>query len=150
MGRAASQVRVMGPLLPFAAGFREELARRGYTPLSADNQVRLLAHASRWLAARGLGAAEFTPERAGAFLRSRRGAGYAGWCSERGLAPLLGYLRVLGVVPLASGPALVTDVDVLAGRYCAYLAAERGLVASTVGYYAAEALGRSAFSGQLN
>jgi integrase/recombinase XerD len=79
---AASRVRVAGPLAPFAAGFAEELARLGYTPLSASNQMRVLAHASRWLQAQGLEAGEFTPERAGVLLRARRAEGYTCWLSE--------------------------------------------------------------------
>ena len=52
-----SRVRVTGPLTPFAEGFAAELARQGYTRNSAADQVRLLAHLSRWLAAHGLDAA---------------------------------------------------------------------------------------------
>ncbi len=42
---------VIGPLAEHADGFRAELARLGYTPLSAASQLRLAAHLSRWLAA---------------------------------------------------------------------------------------------------
>jgi integrase/recombinase XerD len=139
MGRAVSRVRVAGPLAPFAAGFARDLAGRGYTPLSAANQVRVLAHASRWLQMQQLEAGEFTPEVAELFLRARRAEGYTCWLSGRGLAPLLGYLRGAGVVP---GPACTpscTAADVLLRRYRAYLVSERGLAASTVGYYLAEA-----------
>ena len=38
-----SRVRVSGPLAGFAGGFAAYLAGAGYTPLSAVNQVRLLA-----------------------------------------------------------------------------------------------------------
>jgi len=139
MGRAVSRVRVAGPLAPFAAGFARDLAGRGYTPLSAANQVRVLAHASRWLQAQGLGAGEFTPERVGLFLQARRAAGYTCWLSERGLAPLLGYLRSAGVVPGPARAARPGAAELLLERYRAYLVAERGLAASTVGYYLAEA-----------
>ena len=66
---------------------------------------------------------------------ARREAGYYVWLSQRGLAPLLAYLRAAGVVPgpepcPAPGPA-----DVLLGRYRRYLEAERGLSASTVRMY---------------
>jgi hypothetical protein len=44
--------RVRGPLAPYAEGFRSELERLGYTPLTAATHVRLLAHLSRWLARR--------------------------------------------------------------------------------------------------
>jgi integrase/recombinase XerD len=139
MGRTPSRVEVAGPLAPFAAGFSEELGRLGYTRLSAANQVRVLAHASRWLAAQGLQAGEFTPERAVLFLQDRRAGGYTCWLSERGLAPLLDYLRSTGAVLVAADPVPCTPADVLLGRYRAYLVSERGLAAGTVGYYLAEA-----------
>ena len=41
--------RVRGPLAPYAEGFRVELGRLGYTPLTAATHVRLLAP-SEWLA----------------------------------------------------------------------------------------------------
>ena len=37
------------------AGFRRELERQGYTPNSASTSCSLMAHASRWLEAQGLG-----------------------------------------------------------------------------------------------
>ena len=99
-----SRVRVRGPLAEHAAGFAGFLAEAGYTPLSAANQVRVLAHLSRWLEGCGLGPGELTGERLGEFLAVRREAGYTCWLSERGLAPLTTFLRGLGVVP-AAGPA---------------------------------------------
>lgn len=43
-------VRMTGPLAPYARGFAGELARLGFTELSAGGQLRLVAHLSRWLA----------------------------------------------------------------------------------------------------
>src|ERR1017187_1244305 len=94
-----SRVRVSGPLAEHAAGFAVHLAGAGYTPLSAANQVRLLAHLSRWLEDRGLAPGELTGQRVQEFLAARRAAGYTCRLSERGLAPLLDCLRGLGVVP---------------------------------------------------
>lgn len=128
-------VRVGGSLEPHARGFAEELARQGYTSLSAANQLRLLAHLSRWLAAVGLSAGELTADRVEEFLAERCRLGYTAWCSARGLAPLLGYLRGIGVVPSATSPAPVGLVEVLLARYATYLLAERGLAAGTVGNY---------------
>jgi hypothetical protein len=48
-----SWARVRGPLAPYAGGFRVELERLGYTPLTAATHVRLMAHLSRWLAHKG-------------------------------------------------------------------------------------------------
>jgi integrase/recombinase XerD len=50
-----SNVRVVGPLAPFAARLADRLRAIGYTPLSSVNQLRLTAHLSRWLDARQLG-----------------------------------------------------------------------------------------------
>lgn len=130
-----SRVRVSGPPAEFAGGFGSYLAGAGYTPLSAANQVRVLAHLSRWLEDRRLGPAELTGRRVQEFLAARRAAGYTCWLSERGLVPLLEFLRGLGVVPGADHRVPVAAVDVLLDRYGSYLAGERGLVASTVRYY---------------
>ncbi len=136
-----SRVRVSGPLAEYAAGFAAYLAGAGYTPLSAANQVRLLAHLSRWLEDRGLAPGELTGQRVQEFLAARRAAGYTCRLSARGLAPLLGCLRGLGVVPEPAGPVPAAAVDVLLDRYRSYLAVERGLAGSTVRYYLEEARG---------
>jgi integrase/recombinase XerD len=136
-----SRVRVSGPLEEYAAGFAVYLAGAGYTPLSAANQVRVLAHLSRWMESRGLGAGELAGPRVREFLAARRAAGYTCWLSERGVAPLLGFLRGLGVVPEPERPVPVAAVDVLLDRYRGYLAVERGLAAWTVRYYLDEARG---------
>src|SRR3954451_5000696 len=106
MGGNPSRVRVTGPLEAYAPGFRSELARVGYTENATADQLRLLAHVSRWLAAEGLGAAELTPALGDVFLTTRRAAGYTLWLSRRGLKPLMEYLRELGAVP-PPGPVAV-------------------------------------------
>ena len=95
--RGPSVVRVEGPLAPFAPGFGARLLERGYAPSSAEDQLRLMAHLSRWLAEQRQEPAALTPEMVGRFLGARR-AGYVRLTSRRALAPLLDYLRGLGVV----------------------------------------------------
>ncbi len=144
-----SRVRVTGPLAGYADGFAARLADLGFTPLSAANQLRVMARLSRWLTARQLGLAELTAAQAREFLADCRARGYTCWLSERGLAPLLGYLRGAGVVPPAGGRPPATAVELLLDCYRAWLAGERGLAASTIGCYLAEArlfLGRVAGS----
>ncbi len=46
---------VTGPLAGYAGGFRAELARLGYTPLTAASQRRLVAHLPSAGACSGLG-----------------------------------------------------------------------------------------------
>jgi integrase/recombinase XerD len=136
-----SRVRVSGPLAEHAAGFAVFLGETGYTPLSAANQVRLLAHLSRWMQSRGLDPGELDGQRARDFVAARREAGYHSRVSERGLVPLLGFLRALGVVPEPERAAPAGPVEVLVDRYRGYLAVERGLAASTVRYCTDEARG---------
>lgn len=127
-----SRVHVAGPLAAYRDGFDEKLAGQGYTPASASLQLHLMAHVSRWLASLGLTAGEFSPAQATAFLEARRADGYTSRLSQRGLTPLLDYLRGLGAVPLPSVPAARTPVEVLVAAYRDYLASERGLAADTV------------------
>jgi len=135
MGGDPSRVRVTGPLAVFAEGFAGELARLGYKPNAAADQLRLMAHLSRWMSAGRLDAAALTPEVVGAFLVARRAEGYVLWLSPKALAPLLDYLRRLGVVPVpASAP--VTAAEALLGRYQRYLVTERGLAGTTARGYA--------------
>ena len=127
-----TRVRVRGPLAPHADGLCADLVAQGYTALSAANQMRLMAHVSRWLHSRRLRPQELTPQRVEQFLRARRRAGYTAWLSERGLAPLLGHLRRIQILPAPCPPVAHTALDRLLERYDNYLLHERGLVTTTV------------------
>ncbi len=130
-----SHVWVTGPLQPYAPGFRKELARQGYTANAAGNQLQLMAHVSRWLNSRGLVVGELTPERAEDFLVVRRAEGYVLWRSTKAMAPMLGYLRDLGAVPVVAPVAPRTPAEELLEHYRAYLEQERGLAKGTVACY---------------
>ena len=128
-------VRVLGPLGPLRDGFCEALQRLGYSPLSIANQVRVMAHLSRWMVDEQANVGELTPQRASAFLQARREAGYTRWLSERGLAPLLGFLGTEGLLPdqvttVAEGP-----LEELLVVYRIFLVEERALAATTVARY---------------
>ena len=123
-------VRVDGPRAPYAPGFGAHLLERGYAPPSAEDQLRLMAHLSRWLDEERQEPAALTPELVGRFLGARR-AGYVRLTSRRALTPLLEYLRGLGVVrDAAAGDA--HGVEGLLADYRRYLVRERGLVSGTV------------------
>ena len=130
-----SRVRVTGPLEAYASGFATELTRVGYRKNSTAEQLRLLAHLSRWLAAEGLGAAELTPAVGDAFLAARRALGYTQWLSPRALVPLLQYLRGLGAAPQVP-VGVPSPLEAILARYRRYLTSERGLTASTAQCYA--------------
>jgi len=126
---------VTGPLVPYVTGFRAELERRGYRRKPVADQLRLMAHLSRWMEAAGLPLDQLSPGHVLEFLADRRQAGYRLWLSPKGLAPLLGYLRDVGalVAPAASEPSGPAE-DLLAS-YKAYLVVERGLAPATVVSY---------------
>jgi len=124
--------RVDGPLAGYADGFRADLARLGYTPLTAAGHVRLMAHLDRWLAARDLGASALTPAIVDAYFADRRAAGYVNQRTPRALRPLVGYLRQLGVLAAPAPVVAATAAERLLARYRDYLVLERGLAPATV------------------
>ena len=120
-------VRMTGPLAPYAPGLAGELARLGFTELSARCQLALAAHLSRWLAAAGLETAALTTPVVDAYLAARRAAGYSAYLTPKALAPLLGYLRGLGVAPQPAVLAPQTWAEELVDGYRRWLLTERGL-----------------------
>ena len=127
-----SWARVEGPLGPYAEGFRAELARLGYTPLTAAGHVRLMAHLSRWLAKKGLVVSALTPATVEAYFAARRAAGYHNERTARALQPLMRYLQRLGVAPVCTPVVPATRAELLLAGYRDYLTVERGLAAKTV------------------
>jgi site-specific recombinase XerD len=128
-------VLVAGPLAPFVPAFESKLTDAGYTPLTAVTQKRLLAHVSRWLAAKGLNVGELTDARVQEFLDSRRARGCTWLMTREGLIPLLELLAEQGVLPAPELRVVESSVDVLLANFRGYLLEERGLVASTADAY---------------
>jgi integrase/recombinase XerD len=132
-------VRVPGLLEPYVDGFWAELLARGYSVLSAQSLIRVMAHLSRWLHGHHMRPQELTAPRIEQYLEARRRAGCRAWVSERGLMPLLGFLRRLQVVPVPRPRVARTARDRLLLRYGDYLRRERGLAPSYVRVQAAVA-----------
>jgi hypothetical protein len=132
MGGNPSRVKVTGPLVPYLAGFRAELETQGYWPNALTDQLRLMAHVSRWLASNGFAVEDLTSDRIDAFLVVRRHAGYALWCSAKGVAPLIAHLRHVGAVRVPEPSLPATPAGQLLEDFRAYLVEERGLAAATV------------------
>ncbi len=130
-----SRTEVSGPLAPFAKWFLVELSARGYTAGSAQQQMCLMAHLSRWLEAEGLGPGALSPMVVERFFVARRGAGYSSLLSSRALDSLLSFLRGLGVVPAPSASVPDGPVEELLSRFRRYLEIERGLVAGSSRVY---------------
>ena len=132
MGGNPSRVKVTGPLVPYVTEFRADLEAQGYRPHARSDQLRVMAHVSRWLGAKGLEAGDLTPERVEEFLVARRKAGYVLWCSTKGVAPLLACLRRLGAAPVVELTVPTTPADQLIEDFRVYLVEERDLAAATV------------------
>lgn len=130
--RDPSRVRVWGPLAPYAQGFRSELEGTGYAPSTTVVHLRLMGHLSRWLAGQHLDGASLTSAVVGEYLVERRRVGRVRLCTIRGLSPLLGYLRQVGVVREPVGQEPSAPVDRLLARYARFLVSERGLAEATV------------------
>jgi site-specific recombinase XerD len=148
------RVQVSGPLVSFAPGFVAELGDLGYARVSIVHQMQLVAHLSRWMMAEAVTAGVLSDEMVEAFVVSRRAAGYRHFLTASSLAPLLGYLRGLGVTPAPAQSSVGAPADLLVARYRGYLIAERGLATTTVPRYegvARQFLGTvSAPSGELD
>ena len=126
-----SRVRLSGPLQEFVPGFVVELERQGYSPVGATLQVRLMARVSSWMRVEGLVPGGLSDEVVAGFLAERRAGGHRDYVTARALAPLLAYLRELGVVP-PSAVQPSTRAEMLGERFRGYLAVERGLARGTV------------------
>lgn len=127
-GRA---VLVAGPLEGIAVRFEDELVRRGFRRKALMNQLRLLAHLSRWLQAQDTDAGSLTPEQVEAFLAERR-ATHTGLFSRKALGPLLDWLAVEGVIGQQAAAVPVTADPVELVRFGEYLRVERRLADSTI------------------
>ena len=136
MARPASRVLMTGPLVPFADGYSAELRERGYTPLTAVNQLRQVGRLSRWMEAGGVSVAELSRVRVDEFLAWQRAAGCHGsQVSRPGLVCLLEVLRGLGVLAPETPAVAGSPIDQLLLSFERYLVSERGLAPGTiVGY----------------
>jgi integrase/recombinase XerD len=129
-----TKVKVAGVLAPYASGFGRELRSCGYTDVSTAEQLRVMAHLSRWMAREGLDG--LSCEQIAAYCGARRADGYVARLTPGSLGRLQAFLRAQGVLsapPAAGAPA--SPEEQLLGRYETYLAEERGLVPAVVSQY---------------
>lgn len=129
-----SKVRFTGPLAVFAPDWRAVLVAEGYVSCSAAIKLQLVAHLSRWLQARGLGAGELTEPVIMDFLAERR-ATYTAQVSLEALAPFLDYLRSRDAIPRLGSHVPVTAQEILLAEYQDYLLIRRGLSAPVITAY---------------
>ena len=125
-----SRVLMTGPVAPFADAYRAELLARGYTPLSAVNELRQVARFSRWLEAGGVTVAGVSDVLVEGFLAWRRATACDRHSLSRpGLRCLLDVLRGFGVLATEEPAATSSPTDELLVGFQRYLLAERGLAA---------------------
>src|SRR6266581_9697425 len=96
-----TKVKVAGPLAPCAPGFGRELRSCGFTDLSTAEQLRLMAHLSRWMTGEGLDA--LSCEQIAAYCAARKADGYVARLTAGSLGRLQVFLRAQGV--LSASPA---------------------------------------------
>src|SRR5260370_7646144 len=130
-----TRVQVSGSLAPYAEGFRQDLAAKGYHPQVIGRQAGLMADVSRWLEDQRLSADALVPAVVQECLRARRAAGFRDLVSVLAVAPLLGYLRGLGAAPAAEPRVPSGPVDPLLAEFAGYLGQERALSARSVTSY---------------
>ena len=127
-------VHVVGPLRPYRDGFAEAMRSEGYAEGPVGLHSHLLAHLSRWLLERGLGASDLTPPVLEEFFAGRRT--HRRWlATTRAAQPLLRYLRAVGAVPEEAERPPVTAADELVGAFGNWLVCDRGLAAASVELY---------------
>ena len=131
-----SRIEVTGPLAGYAAGFQAELRRLGYTASPAKKHHYLVAHLSDWLDEHCLDVVEVATSGVEPFFAARRAAGVANLRTRAALAPLIAYLRGLGVVPAAESPVPSSAAERVLAGFRTYLRHERGLVEGTMRFYA--------------
>ena len=117
---------VSGPLAPFEAAFRVELARVGYTSSSIRGAVGAMVRLSRWLEDRGLSPSGLTPQVVADVHIAQLGS-------------VLRFLREVGAVPAPDSAVDATPVEALLAEFRVWLAVERGLSAATVRCYGKQA-----------
>lgn len=129
-------LRMRGPLAPFAPGFSANLKEQGYSRSGAWQAMRLLPHVNQWMIETGVELDGLTSEVAAGFVEQRRMQGHKHWISPAAMAPLMGYLRRQSAVPEPSPVRVKTaGLDGRLEEYRTYLVTERGLSASTVDTY---------------
>jgi hypothetical protein len=117
---------VSGPLKPYADGFAAVLVTQGYAAGTVMRHRQLMGHLSRWLEAHELGADALGEVLIEEFLAERHAAGRQASLRIGSFAPLLAYLRGVGVIG-APHDVPVGEIDAMLVRFAGYLAKERAL-----------------------
>ena len=126
----ATTRRRAGVLAPQVEGYRAWLTMRGYTPGTIRNMLKDLGQVGRWLRDHDVALAQLDADQIKTFLLTRRTSGRRRVPGVRAMAPLLRYLREVGVVDEAR--VSLTPLGELLMMYRSWMVAERGLAPATV------------------
>jgi site-specific recombinase XerD len=127
--------RAAGPLAEHRPGYQAELERLGYTRNTVKHHLVVVSQLDRYLLAEGAALGAVDEELIGRFVAARTEENLAACRSPRMLAPLLSYLRRLGVVPPAVPAVPGSPADAVVAGWRQYLLAERGMTpAAARGY----------------
>lgn len=127
---------VGGRLAGHKVGFWVELMAVGYCESTARKHLQLMAHLDAWLDREGLDVVALATNQVRRFFEARREAGYCTLVTLRSAAPLLGYLRRVGVVPASIPPRHAEgSAEKLAYDFGVHLERVRCLAAGTVRFY---------------
>lgn len=123
--------RKAGQLGPYVEGYRAWLSGLGYTPDTVRNMLKDLGRLGRWLSSNGLVAGDLDEERIVQFVAAHPSRGRRRGPGVRAMAPLLRYLRSVGVTGKAQ-PQPMTPLVALVEQYRLWMVTERGLAPMTV------------------
>jgi len=126
-------------LASFVDAYTARLEASGYTALSIVNELRQVAHLSRWIDGRALSASDVSVVRLEEFLVERRTTSGPKTCSLQGLMSLWAVMVAAGVVAELTEAAPLLPAEVLLGRFRRHLIVERGLAPGTADAYVARA-----------
>lgn len=127
-----SKVRMVGPLVPFTDDFTSMLKGSGYAPLTIVNELRLMAHLSRWMTARSFTVTDLSPEMLLVYEASVRASGRTFMSSNGSLVPLR---RFLGIAASSPAPIPASPTTELLASFRRHLLNERGLATCTTTAY---------------
>lgn len=131
-----SKVSLLGPLAVWREQLTAEFLRLGYAPSTVARQLQLLAHLSRWMSERGVGAAELSWTEIALFCSDHE-VSCVHRCAPPPLVILMSVIRPDCMPPktTAPGDVLPPASEELLTCFAGYLRGERALAAATTALY---------------
>jgi site-specific recombinase XerD len=116
-----------GPLGPQLDQFAKLLKQTGYTHLSGQGKMTVVAQLNQWMAAKGFSLQHLNDQQIRAFQAYRRKRRSSHHGENATLALFLGMLRQADLIPAAPEQMPKSPIDLLVRDYSQFLIQERGL-----------------------